>query len=390
MSCIISGSTYLIGTTMWNHLPLDMLTYILSFLSPDSLARTRAVSKHWRTCARALPPCCRCQPPWFAAFPTRNNLLGSMMGCYVHNPSGGDWYGLLLDFLPGPTRAIATVDGLVLCRSSGAMGLQLASFNPFTRQHRQLPLPNVSRSNPAVGVVTLGPGPKATHVRVYVAGGMLTMPRGSASTYEPTFEMSNIWVEFSPPMADRLGFATLVEGAKGKLTLVGGGTCHEGACVWELGEGESWNLVAKVPSELGKKFLGRKESWNGTKCVGVDGVIWLYKDLREIERLGRMAQATLQRSSVSFRRQGSSGVVWDDRFLSGELPRPRTKVEPPFLSGEFHRPNRKKKQKRFLLRRSKHHNVNRHDEQEEEPPLPCVSGCGCCGVLGKSSIRPAR
>ncbi|KAI6671980.1 hypothetical protein NL676_006865 [Syzygium grande] len=27
----------------------------------------------------------------------------------------------------------------------------------------------------------------------------------------------------------------------------------------------------------------------------------------------------LKRSEVSFRRQGSSGLVWDDRFLSGEL-----------------------------------------------------------------------
>ncbi|CAN6441822.1 unnamed protein product [Victoria cruziana] len=35
------------------------------------------------------------------------------------------------------------------------------------------------------------------------------------------------------------------------------------------------------------------------------------------------AAAALQRSAVSFRRQGSSGLVWDDRFLSGELAQPR-------------------------------------------------------------------
>ncbi|XP_051135846.1 MAPK kinase substrate protein At1g80180 [Andrographis paniculata] len=29
--------------------------------------------------------------------------------------------------------------------------------------------------------------------------------------------------------------------------------------------------------------------------------------------------AGLQRSAVSFRRQGSSGLVWDDKFLSAEL-----------------------------------------------------------------------
>ncbi|XP_030526491.1 uncharacterized protein At1g15400-like [Rhodamnia argentea] len=32
-----------------------------------------------------------------------------------------------------------------------------------------------------------------------------------------------------------------------------------------------------------------------------------------------MDQMGLKRSEVSFRRQGSSGLVWDDRFLSGEL-----------------------------------------------------------------------
>ncbi|KAJ7951881.1 MAPK kinase substrate protein [Quillaja saponaria] len=29
--------------------------------------------------------------------------------------------------------------------------------------------------------------------------------------------------------------------------------------------------------------------------------------------------AGLQRSAISFRRQGSSGLVWEDRFVSGEL-----------------------------------------------------------------------
>ena len=28
--------------------------------------------------------------------------------------------------------------------------------------------------------------------------------------------------------------------------------------------------------------------------------------------------ATFQRSAVSFRRQGSSGIVWDDKYISGE------------------------------------------------------------------------
>ncbi|KAL5976949.1 hypothetical protein ACLOJK_021286 [Asimina triloba] len=34
-----------------------------------------------------------------------------------------------------------------------------------------------------------------------------------------------------------------------------------------------------------------------------------------------------QRSSVSFRRQGSSGLVWEDRFLSGDLNEMKKRTE---------------------------------------------------------------
>ncbi|GMQ06934.1 hypothetical protein CsSME_00051340 [Camellia sinensis var. sinensis] len=33
----------------------------------------------------------------------------------------------------------------------------------------------------------------------------------------------------------------------------------------------------------------------------------------------------LQRSAISFRRQGSSGLVWDDKFLSGKLNQTKPK-----------------------------------------------------------------
>ncbi|KAJ7003203.1 hypothetical protein NC653_008445 [Populus alba x Populus x berolinensis] len=37
--------------------------------------------------------------------------------------------------------------------------------------------------------------------------------------------------------------------------------------------------------------------------------------------------AGLQRSAVSFRRQGSSGLVWDDKLISGELNKVNQKQE---------------------------------------------------------------
>lgn len=101
---------------------------------------------------------------------------------------------------------------------------------------------------------------------------------------------SDTWRELRVPMADKLEFAALVR-RNGRLTLVGG-TCGGDARVWELrvSEGDNnnnnnkdWEMVEKVPMEMGRKFVGEKESWAATKCVGSDnsdghGAIYLYKD----------------------------------------------------------------------------------------------------------------
>uniref|UniRef100_A0A5B6YRH7 F-box domain-containing protein n=1 Tax=Davidia involucrata TaxID=16924 RepID=A0A5B6YRH7_DAVIN len=319
---------------MWNNLPFDLLADIFSFLSPDSLARAMSACRHWHTCAKAYtwntaPSGTRRRrhPPWFVAFPTRNRALT----CYAYNPVTDNWHVLTLDFVPGTVRPIASIGGLVLFRPTNTTALQLAICNPFTRQSRPLPVLNITRTNPAVGVLELGP---TQHVpfpcfRVYVAGGMSEAPRGGAS-YEPTLEMydsrrdawqlvgpmpvefavrltvwtpnesvfsngvlywmtsarayslmgfeigTNVWMELSVPMADRLEFAALVP-RNGQLTLVGG-TCGGDACIWELGDGEIWGLIDKVPAELGMRFLGVKGSWGSTKCVGIDGAVCLYRD----------------------------------------------------------------------------------------------------------------
>ncbi|KAK9282243.1 hypothetical protein L1049_005157 [Liquidambar formosana] len=318
---------------MWNHLPFDLLANIFSFLAPDSLARASSACRHWHTCVTAYPLAVapsesQRHPAWFVAMPTRNRGLC----CYAHNPIGDSWHVLPLDFLPAPVRPIAPIGSLLLSRPTSGTSLQLAICNIFTRQYRNLPMLNITRTNPAVGTVVLdqaqlGPFP---FFRVYVAGGMSEVPRGGAS-YEPTVEMydsrrdkweligsmpmefavrltvwtpnesvysngilywmtsaraysvmgfdigTNTWRELNVPMADRLEFATLVR-HNGKLTLVGG-TCGGGACVWELDVEDNWGMVEKVPLELGMRFLGGKESWGSTKCVGGDGVVCLYRDL---------------------------------------------------------------------------------------------------------------
>ncbi|XVF24822.1 hypothetical protein REPUB_Repub13aG0160900 [Reevesia pubescens] len=316
---------------MWSNLPFDLLAKIFSFLSPDSLACARSVCRHWHTCVETYP--LRTSLPqhhqaWFLALPTRNR--GQL--CYVHNPVTDNWHMLSLDFLPDLIRPVASVGTLILVRPTNCTILQLALCNPFTRQFRYLPMLNIIRTNPAVGVVTLesgqhGPNP---HFRVYVAGGMSEAPRGGA-TYEPKLEMydsmddtwhimgfmpmefavrltvwtpnesvysneilywmtsaraysvmgfeigSNTWRELSVPMADRLEFAALLW-RNGNLTLVGG-TSGGDACIWELNEGDSWGLIEKMPIELGIKFLGGKRSWGSTKCVGNEGAICLYREL---------------------------------------------------------------------------------------------------------------
>ncbi|KAF9612536.1 hypothetical protein IFM89_000458 [Coptis chinensis] len=86
-----------------------------------------------------------------------------------------------------------------------------------------------------------------------------------------------MWKEVNVPMADRLEFAALVL-RKERLTLIGGKNGGE-ACIWELGVGDMWLLLERVPIELGKKFMGCRGSWCSTKCVGTDKAVYLYRNL---------------------------------------------------------------------------------------------------------------
>lgn len=78
--------------------------------------------------------------------------------------------------------------------------------------------------------------------------------------------------------------------------------------------------------------------------------------------------AGLPRSDVSFRRSGSSGLIWDDKLLSGEIMPKDEKTEPlrsdpkPYRTIEV--------------------------APTIDPPSPTVSDCGgICGVFGKKATQ---
>ncbi|KAK9697802.1 hypothetical protein RND81_08G062300 [Saponaria officinalis] len=80
--------------------------------------------------------------------------------------------------------------------------------------------------------------------------------------------------------------------------------------------------------------------------------------------------AGLQRSEISFRRQGSSGLVWDDKLISEEL----NKSNKPESKSELRRSRSDGGGRR--------HRVVKVD-QMEDPPSPRVSACGFCSVFGR-------
>ncbi|XWS19075.1 hypothetical protein CRYUN_Cryun32bG0099900 [Craigia yunnanensis] len=114
--------------------------------------------------------------------------------------------------------------------------------------------------------------------------------------------------------------------------------------------------------------------------------------------------AGLQRSEVSFRRQGSSGLVWDDRFLSEELNQVKQEQQEgetkQLEQGQLQDNNPEKidvikdvKPIRNIgpintIERSRSNGERRGYRTGKmspaiEPPSPKVSACGFCSAFGK-------
>ncbi|PIN10847.1 hypothetical protein CDL12_16555 [Handroanthus impetiginosus] len=112
--------------------------------------------------------------------------------------------------------------------------------------------------------------------------------------------------------------------------------------------------------------------------------------------------AGLQRSAVSFRRQGSSGLVWDDKLLSGELnPLANQQKEE-----KNNKPQQSHKEDAAAAAKSSSRTAGLTIERSRsnggrgfrtgrvspaiEPPSPRVSACGFCGAFGKNKKTRRR
>ncbi|KAJ3694198.1 hypothetical protein LUZ60_009678 [Juncus effusus] len=91
----------------------------------------------------------------------------------------------------------------------------------------------------------------------------------------------------------------------------------------------------------------------------------------------------LQRSTSTFRRSGSSGLVWDERFLSGELKQNQNKEE--------EKENGRSKELRAVNQSLPPVNCSRARDVPtgEDPPSPRIGGCCFCEVFkhGDSNKR---
>ncbi|XP_010250033.1 PREDICTED: uncharacterized protein At1g15400 [Nelumbo nucifera] len=105
--------------------------------------------------------------------------------------------------------------------------------------------------------------------------------------------------------------------------------------------------------------------------------------------------AGLQRSSISFRRQGSSGLVWEDRFLSGELDQMKQKEEGEQEGAEVRELTKSKSVgSAGIMERSRSNGGRGYRTGKVspaiDPPSPKVSACGFCDAFKKpkSTRRP--
>ncbi|KAJ3692992.1 hypothetical protein LUZ60_012087 [Juncus effusus] len=320
---------------MWQDIPQDILLQIFSFLPPSSLARAFSVCKQWQNSSHfpLLPPR---YPPWFLFTPSSHS---NSKNSYFLDPQLGKWHTIPMDFFPQPLRLVSSlgINGLLLMKLSSSPSLRLVICNPFTRHFQPLPDLLVSRSNPAIGLITNknnNNGNSTFYFCIIVAGG------ASGGSYEQTMEIydsrrgsepcnwqligsmpaeftvrltvwtpnesvhtdngylywmtsaraysvvrlersSWTWSEVKLPMANRLDWAGLFKRRNGKLGLVGGESEMIGQ-VWELemnGRDEWWVEIDRVPLDLEMRFREGLSKGNVVRCGGAGEAAFLYRGL---------------------------------------------------------------------------------------------------------------
>lgn len=119
------------------------------------------------------------------------------------------------------------------------------------------------------------------------------------------------------------------------------------------------------------------------------------KEPHNSQFIDREAMAGLQRSAVSFRRQGSSGFVWDDRFLSEELNKVKEDQNNNNDGGpeikELHQVQTTPPPERTRSNGGARGYRTGKVSPAIEPPSPRLSACGFCAAFGKAGDnKPQR
>uniref|UniRef100_A0A803P027 Uncharacterized protein n=1 Tax=Cannabis sativa TaxID=3483 RepID=A0A803P027_CANSA len=191
------------------------------------------------------------------ALPNRSNT----QFCYAHNPISKNWYSIPIDFLPGVGVGgvkplgfkVYVAGGMSDSPTSGCSAYE-STLEMYDSHYDTWQIVGSLPMEFAVRLTVWTPNDN-----VYCNGVMYWITSARAYSLMGFDISSNTWRELRVPMASELEFASIVLRNE-KLTLVGG-TCGDCASVWELGQGDTWVLVGKVPFELKKKFLGGKGSW---------------------------------------------------------------------------------------------------------------------------------
>ncbi|KFK26254.1 hypothetical protein AALP_AA8G223300 [Arabis alpina] len=101
----------------------------------------------------------------------------------------------------------------------------------------------------------------------------------------------------------------------------------------------------------------------------------------------------LQRSTASFRRQGSSGLIWNDRFLSGEIRNDQRQEDRcnDHRDGSMAVAAAAGTVKRSASDGGRSHGGRLEISPTLDPPSPKISvGCGFCSMFSSNRRRRNR
>ncbi|CAH8356001.1 unnamed protein product [Eruca vesicaria subsp. sativa] len=99
--------------------------------------------------------------------------------------------------------------------------------------------------------------------------------------------------------------------------------------------------------------------------------------------------AGLQRSNISFRRQGSSGIVWDDRLIA-ELNKQANDQKGETDEQEEGKEDQTARPISGGGGANRHHRNTGRVSPAVDPPSPRLSAFGCCSAFGKKPVVKQR